>query len=87
MASIFTINTIGMMFITLSLLFGIILPNSTPLNLVWIIVILSAGLGAGLGYGGYRWPKFGILTIALFSGCLFGSIVYSLLLSSNPKLY
>ena len=72
MASIFTINSIGMMFLTLSVLFGIILPNSTPLELVWIMVGMSAGIGLGLGYGGYRWPKFGIFTIGLFSGSLFG---------------
>ena len=84
MASIFTINTIGMMFLILSVMFGFILPNSTPLTLVWIIIGMSAGIGAGLGIGGYRWPKFGIMTIGLFSGCLFGSIIYSLLFSENP---
>ena len=81
MASIFTINTLGMTFLMISVMFGFILPTSTPLMLVWIIIGMSSGIGLGLGVGGYRWPKFGIMTIGLFSGCLFGSIIYSLLFS------
>lgn len=76
-----------MSFLVLSVLFAIVLPTTTPLKLVWIMIIMSFGIGMGLGYGGYRWPKFGIMTIGLISGALCGTLVYSLVFSGNPTLY
>jgi hypothetical protein len=39
------------------------------------------GVGAGLAYGVYNWPKVGIVCIGFAVGAFFGTIFYTVFLS------
>lgn len=82
LASIVTINTVGMMFLILFTLFGNVMPFSTPQFMVWICVFMSICIGLGLGFGAYQWPKFGIISIGMFAGGLLGLLFYTICFSN-----
>lgn len=87
--SMCTLATFGMTCSTLCVLYGFVLPASTPQYIVWITVFFSMGVGAGLGYGVYNWPKAGIVTLGFVSGSFWGTMVYVIFLSAytgNQKL-
>ena len=42
---------------------------------------MSLFIGIGLGVGAYKWPKFGIVSIGLFSGGIVGVIFYTICFS------
>lgn len=80
-ASMAMISTFGMGAILISLLFGFVMPNSTPHWMIWICVALCFGAGAGLGYGAYNWPKVGVFTIGGTVGGFIGTIIYIIFFS------
>mmetsp|Transcript_4438 Transcript_4438/g.7558 ORF Transcript_4438/g.7558 Transcript_4438/m.7558 type:complete len:311 (+) Transcript_4438:493-1425(+) len=81
MASIFIISSFGQACVVLSLIFGLLMPESTPQFMVWGIVIAALLIGSGLGYGAYHWPKAGISLIGLFSGGIIGTLLYTIFFS------
>ena len=86
LASMFTISTFAMMVFVLTLLFYFVLPTTSPQWLVWIVVFACLGIGAGLGYGAYQWPKLGVIVISIFTGCIFGTVFYTIFFSDiNDK--
>ena len=34
-----------------------------------------------MGYGAYHWPKLGVFVISLFTGSIFGTVLYTLFFS------
>ena len=67
--------------IMMCILYGIVLPHSTPMYIVWMSLFFCMGVGAGMAYGVYNWPKVGIVTVGLIVGSFFGSLIYTLFLS------
>ena len=68
--------------IMLCVLFAFILPNSTPQYMVWCTVFFCMGIGAGMSYGVWHWPKAGIITIGTVVGIFWGTIFFTLFLST-----
>ena len=84
--SMFTISTFAMMIFLLTILFYFVLPTTTPQWLVWIAMFACLGIGSGLGYGAYQWPKLGVVVISIFSGFIFGTVFYTVFFSEiNDK--
>lgn len=56
--------------------------------LVWLTLIVSCGIGAGIGYAAQKWSRVGVLLIGTWLGGILGAIMYSLLFyvfaGSNP---
>jgi len=80
-ASMALISTFGMGCILMTLLFGFIMPGSTPLWMIWVCLALCFGAGAGLGYGAYNWPKIGVFSIGSTVGAFIGTIIYIMFFS------
>jgi hypothetical protein len=85
-ASMALISTFGMGSILLTLLFGLVMPSSTPHWMIWICMVLCYGAGAGLGYGAYNWPKIGVFSIGSTVGGFIGTIIFIIFFSdiANP---
>lgn len=81
MASMCTLAVFGKMCTLLCIMYGFILPNTTPQFIVTISMLLTFGAGLGLGYGVYNWPKAGIFIMGLYVGCFIGSLVFMMFLS------
>lgn len=77
MASIAIMATLNAIFVSLSLIFGWIMPSITPQVMVWWLILLSIGVGCGNGYGAYHWPKGGIVVVCLYAGTIMGILFYS----------
>jgi len=45
---------------------------------VWLTLVVSLGMGAGIGYATQRWSRLGVLLIGTWLGGLLGAILYSL---------
>ena len=85
----FTIATFAMMPLCSTLIFAFILPSSTPSFMVGLMLLVCLGVGCGLGYGVYHWPKVGVVVIGLFAGTLLGTLTYVIFfseLSVNEKM-
>lgn len=82
LASIVTINCLGMTFLVLFSMFGIVMPYSTPQFMVSLSILMSIFIGLGLGLGAYQWPKFGIVSIGMFAGALLGLLFYTVCFSN-----
>jgi hypothetical protein len=81
LATMATISTLGMTCLMLTLLYGLVMPTTTPEWMVWLSVFLCLALGAGLGYAAYNWPKIGIFSIGAVVGAFIGTILYSIFFS------
>lgn len=82
LASIVAINSLGMTFLVLFSMFGIVMPFSTPQFMVTICILMSLFIGLGLGFGAYQWPKFGIISIGFFAGSLLGLLFFTVCFSN-----
>jgi hypothetical protein len=80
-ASMALISTFGMGSILMTLLFGLVMPSSTPHWMIWICLVLCYGAGAGLGYGAYNWPKIGVFSIGSTVGGFIGTIIFIIFFS------
>ena len=67
--------------IMMCVLYGLLMPSSTPQYMVWLSLVFCIGCGAGLAYGVYNWPKLGIVVIGIVVGAFVGSVIYTLFLS------
>jgi hypothetical protein len=65
----------------LIIMFTRVYPNITPMYVVWLTLMVSFGIGAGIGYAAQKWARVGVLLIGLWIGGLFGAIIYSMLFS------
>ena len=81
LATMATISTFGMSCLLLVILYGFILPSTTPSWMVWLSIILSLAIGGGLGYAAYNWPKIGIFTIGAVVGAFFGTLLNTIFFS------
>ncbi|CDW71763.1 UNKNOWN [Stylonychia lemnae] len=74
----------------LILMFGSVYPTNSPQWVVWLTLIVSLGMGAGIGYACMRWVRIGVLLIGTWIGGLLGAILYSLVFylfaKNNPIL-
>lgn len=75
------ISTFGMGSILMCLLFGFVMPHSTPHWMIWVCFGFCYGAGAGLGYGAYNWPKIGVFSIGSVVGGFIGTIIYIIFFS------
>lgn len=82
MAAISTISAVYAIVTMITLVFGNILPSFTPLFVVWIMILLAFGVGLGLAYGAYHWPRAGIVLITLCTGFVLGLMLYSAFMGS-----
>jgi len=80
-ASLCIIASFGNFIVVMLFLFGVVLPDLTPLYIVWICCLMSLMIGAGAGYGVYIQPKAGLVSVGLTLGTIFGSIIYIMFLS------
>ena len=80
--SLIAIATFGMGTFVLVTVHAFILPNSTPMWMVWISVLMALGIGAGAGYGVYEWPKIGVISIGISLGTIFGLLIYIMFMSN-----
>ena len=85
LATMATISTFGMTCFMLTLLYGLVLPTSTPQWLVWLSVVLCLAIGAGLGYAAYNWPKIGIFCIGSVVGAFVGTLLYAMFFSGYAQ--
>jgi len=69
-------------------MFTRVYPNIIPMYVVWLTLMVSIGIGSGIGYAAQKWARVGVLLIGLWVGGLFGALLYSMLFSvfagSNP---
>ena len=74
----------------LIILFAEVYPYNSPSWVVWLSLMVSVGMGSGIGYATQRWSRLGVLLIGTWLGGLFGAILYSLVFylfaSGNPIL-
>jgi len=85
LATMAAISTFGMACLMLVLLYGFILPSTTPQWMVWLSVLLSLAIGGGLGYAAYNWPKIGIFSIGAVVGAFVGTLLYTLFFSGYAE--
>jgi len=50
------------------------------------LVGFSVGIGLGLGYGSYNWPKFGLGIMGVVTGAILGVLVYTLCFSRQADI-
>jgi hypothetical protein len=84
--SMSTISTLAMLVFLVTILFSFVLPTTTPQWLVWIVMFGCLGIGSGLGYGAYQWPKLGVIVISIFTGCIFGTVFYTAFFSDINEI-
>ena len=57
---------------------------------VWLTLMVSVGMGAGIGYAAQKWARVGVLFIGTWIGGILGALMYSLLFNvfsrNNPVL-
>ena len=74
----------------LIVMFGQVYPTNSPMWVVWLTLIVSLGMGAGIGYATQKWARIGVLLIGTWIGGLLGAILYSLVFylfaRNNPLL-
>jgi len=69
------------------IMFAAVYPNNSPMWVVWLTLMVSTGMGAGLGYAAQKWSRIGVFFIGVWMGGLLGALMYSMfsnLFVSNP---
>jgi hypothetical protein len=64
------------------LIYKYLLPPFTPEWTVWLACYFSFGMGAGLGTGAIRWPKYGVLTLGAVIGYVLGVMIDLVIIQS-----
>ncbi len=86
--TMFVAGQVSVAAMILIILFSRVYPNIIPMYVVWLSLIVSIGIGAGIGYAAQKWARVGVLLIGLWMGGLFGALLYSMLFSvfagANP---
>ena len=81
-ASMFLAGEASVILIVMLSIYVFLLPIDTPEWTVWICLAVSAGIGAGVGYAGARWPRLGVLIISSMLGLLIGHLLYNVIVST-----
>lgn len=72
------------------IMFASVYPTNSPMWVVWLTLIVSIGMGSGVGYAAQKWARIGVLLIGTWIGGLFGALMYSMLFNAfagnNPIL-
>ena len=45
---------------------------------VWLTLIVSVGMGTGIGFAAQKWARIGVLIIGVWIGGLTGALLYSM---------
>ncbi len=45
---------------------------------VWLTLMVSVGMGAGIGFAAQKWARIGVLIIGVWIGGLAGALLYSM---------
>lgn len=64
--------------IIMIVMFAFVYPNNSPMWVVGLTLIVSIGMGSGIGYAAFKWSRIGVLIIGCWVGGLFGAILYTL---------
>ena len=68
-------------------MFAAVYPNNSPMWVVWLTLMVSVGMGAGIGYAAQKWARIGVLLIGYWTGGFMGALMYSMfsnLFTGNP---
>jgi hypothetical protein len=49
---------------------------------VWLTLMVSVGMGSGIGYAAQKWARVGVLFLGFWIGGIFGALLYSMLFYS-----
>ena len=60
------------------LMFSQVYPNNSPMWVVWLTLIVSVGMGTGIGFAAQKWARIGVLIIGVWIGGLTGALLYSM---------
>ena len=50
------------------LMFSQVYPNNSPMWVVWLTLMVSVGMGAGIGFAAQKWARIGVLIIGVWIG-------------------
>ena len=64
-------------------LYIFVLPAFSPSWTVPIVLIVSLGMGVGMGWGAAKWPKIGVMIMGASLGALLGMIIYWSFMSAS----
>lgn len=59
-------------------MFAAVYPNNSPMWVVWLTLMVSTGMGAGIGYAAQKWARIGVFLIGYWIGGFMGAIMYSM---------
>lgn len=72
------------------LMFSQVYPNNSPMWVVWLTLMVSVGMGTGIGYAAQKWARIGVLIIGVWIGGLAGALLYSMVFhvfaGQNPMI-
>jgi hypothetical protein len=60
------------------LMFSQVYPNNSPMWVVWLTLMVSVGMGTGIGFAAQKWARIGVLIIGVWIGGLAGALLYSM---------
>lgn len=64
--------------IILIFMFTSVYPVNSPVWVVWLTLMVSLGMGSGIGFAAQRWSRVGVLILGTWIGGLLGAILYTL---------
>lgn len=78
--TLFLVGQVSVAAFILIIMFALVYPTDSPMWVVWLTLVVSFGIGAGIGYATQRWARFGVLLLGLWIGGLLGAIMYCMFL-------
>jgi len=89
-ATMFMAAQFGFAITLLMFLYIKVIPTHCPEWVVWLSLMVTLGIGAGIGYAAAAWARIGVLIISVWVGGVIGAILYNtfiyLMASKNPLL-
>lgn len=78
--TMFLVGQVTVAAFVMIIMFAAVYPTNSPMWVVWITLVVSLVVGAGVGYGTQRWARAGVLLIGAWIGGLLGGVLYSLII-------